>query len=293
MPTPISSYLPDLLESEDLRTASRRTYESNLRVHILPGLGDKFVETLTPAELRAFFADQRRRGIGPGATQLSYRLLSKMYRAAVADEMIPRNPLDAVRAPRSKRKREDPPSSEDVRALAQTIAPEYRTLLLVLAWTGLRIGEAGGLRAENWDPERRRLQVKQQATRHGSNDLKTAAARRNVPVPRWLARTLDKHLAENPPIDGRIFSSRKGGPVNSDVFYPVFRSACRAAGLPKFHPHDLRHHAVSAMLSAGVPPKVVQAIVGHESAKLTLEVYGHVSDDDLGAAADQLDDKEF
>jgi integrase len=159
----------------------------------------------------------------------------------------------------------------------------------LLAFGGLRIGEAGGLRASDWTPERRLLQVRRQQTRNGTSDLKTDAGRRKIFLTKELTQVLNEHLAKYPPVVDRIFSTRAGGPVYADIFYPVFKTACRKAEVRAFHPHELRHHAVSAMLSAGIPPRTVQAVVGHESPTMTLGVYGHVSEADLEAAATQLE----
>ncbi len=287
--TRFKDYAQDLVRASDLRPSTARTYESALRVHIYPFFGDQDVEDVTPTVVRALIAHQLNDGIGSGAMNLCYRLLSKIMHAALADELIQRNPLNAVKPPRYRRKLDDPPTSDEVRTIALCIAPHYRTLLLILAWTGLWIGEAGGLEVGDWDAQHRRLRLRRQIGRAGPSDLKTAAARRSVPLPRWLADDFQRHLVAYPPRNGRVFSTRKGGPVNADTFYPAFRRACITAGVRSFHPHDLRHHAVSAMLARGISPKTVQAIVGHESAKLTLEVYGHVTQDDLDAAADLME----
>lgn len=285
----VTEYLTDLLDAEDLRPATRRVYASTIRVHVVPLLGDTPVSDLTPATLRGFFADLRRRGVGPGATAGAYRLLSKMLKAAVADGLLERNPMDSVKPPRAVSARKDPPTPGEVAAIVLAIDPRYRAMLELMAWTGLRVGEAGGLRVEDWDSERRRLSIHRQETRTGTANLKTAAARRTVYVPSQMATKLDRHLMQFPPVDGRIFSTRNGGPVHSDIFYPVFRSGCRRAGVRSFHPHELRHHAVSAMVRSGASLKAVQAVVGHASSKMTLDVYSHVTEEDLKDVADRLE----
>lgn len=52
--------------------------------------------------------------------------------------------------------------------------------------------------------------------------------------------------------------------------------------------HDLRHTAASVWLAAGADPKVVQRVLGHPSAAMTIDPYGHLVDDNLWAAAKRV-----
>src|ERR1043165_6675052 len=93
----LKDYIEDILASEDLRKTTQVTYESNLRNHVAPYLGDLEVAEITPAQLRAYFGQLNRAGVGPGARSIVYKLLSKAFRAALADELIDRNPLLTIR----------------------------------------------------------------------------------------------------------------------------------------------------------------------------------------------------
>jgi integrase len=284
-------FAADVLAADDLRPGTLRSYDSALRCHILPAIGDREVSSIDAAQIRVLFADMRRRDVGPGAIHMTRKVLNKVLRVALEDGLLERNPMASLRLPARSKVTLDPPSKEDVAAIAAAITPRHRALVLVLAWTGLRIGEAGGLTVDDYDPVKRRLLVRRQSTSYGMADLKTAAARRVVAVPRFVADELDAHLEKYPPVDGRLFSTTHGTPIRASKFYSTFTRACDRAGLRRrFHPHELRHHAVSAMARSGAPIKAVQAAVGHTSAKLTLEVYSHVSEDDLQAIADRLDE---
>jgi site-specific recombinase XerC len=98
--TRFKDYAQDLVRASDLRPSTARTYESALRVHIYPFFGHHDIEDVTPTVVRAFIAQQLNDGIGSGAMNLCYRLLSKIMHAALADELIQRNPLNAVKPPR-------------------------------------------------------------------------------------------------------------------------------------------------------------------------------------------------
>ena len=65
-------------------------------------------------------------------------------------------------------------------------------------------------------------------------------------------------------------------------------AACQAIARPTFRVHDLRHTCASLWLGAGADPKVVQRILGHASAAMTMDLYGHLFDHNLWAAADRV-----
>ena len=69
----------------------------------------------------------------------------------------------------------------------------------------------------------------------------------------------------------------------------MFDPACKAAGLEGLRPHDLRHTAASLAIQSGANVKVVQQMLGHASAAMTLDVYAGLFGDDLDYVADRLD----
>ncbi len=65
-------------------------------------------------------------------------------------------------------------------------------------------------------------------------------------------------------------------------------AACQAIGRPTFRVHDLRHTCASLWLGNGADPKVVQRVLGHASAAMTMDLYGHLFDHNLWAAAERV-----
>jgi len=75
---------------------------------------------------------------------------------------------------------------------------------------------------------------------------------------------------------GLIFTNERGAPIQQSPFAVVWAAAARRAGLPEWAtPHDLRHYFASVLIRSGASVKVIQARLGHSSAKTTLDVYGH------------------
>jgi len=73
------------------------------------------------------------------------------------------------------------------------------------------------------------------------------------------------------------------------MFNRHFRPTLKKAGLPRIRFHDLRHTCASLLLQAGVPVTVVSKMLGHASAKMTLDVYAHVMPEALDEAADTME----
>jgi len=112
---------------------------------------------------------------------------------------------------------------------------------------------------------------------------KTQASYRSVPLARTIADALAAHLSRWPAADepGLIFTNERGAPIQQHPFAVVWETAARRAGLPEcVTPHDLRHCFASVLIRSGASVKVVQARLGHASARTTLDVYGHLFPDE-------------
>jgi integrase len=113
-----------------------------------------------------------------------------------------------------------------------------------------------------------------------------------VSIPRFLADMLAEQLQERslPGPDGLVFPNTVGKPLVESSFSPnVWRPALRRAGIPPMRFHDLRHTAVALAIAEGAHPKAIQARVGHASAQMTLDRYGHLFPELDETIADRLD----
>ncbi len=173
-----------------------------------------------------------------------------------------------------------PPTPAEVAALADGVAPRQRSLIVLLAGTGLRISEALGLQVGDVDFLRGSLRVERQRDSRAEGFIppKTRSSARTVPLGRVVVDELAAHLAAyGPAPDGSIFTDESGRPLT----YTAWKSVWRAAGTT-YKTHDLRHYAASALIAGGASVKQVQMILGHASAAVTLGVYAHLwpGDDD-------------
>ncbi len=175
-------------------------------------------------------------------------------------------------------------------------------MILVLAYTGLRWGEATALRLRDVDTVRRRLSVHQNAVNvNGTIHVGTPKTHqaRTVPYPAFLgplfvelmANTAGRPRRRSDLLFGngldymRSPDSRRGWFVSA-----VRKSQASDNTFPQITMHDLRHTAASLAISAGANVKAIQRMLGHASAAMTLDTYADLFDDDLDLVADALDD---
>jgi hypothetical protein len=113
--------------------------------------------------------------------------------------------------------------------------------------------------------------------------------RREVPIPRFLLEDLSRHVAGKAPTD-LVFTGERGAVMRSQTFQrATLTQAGARLGIPGFHPHELRHTAASLAIASGADIKIVQQMLGHKSATMTLDQYGHLFGDRLDIVADAMD----
>jgi integrase len=164
----------------------------------------------------------------------------------------------------------------------------FETLTLVLGYCGLRFGEAVALRRKHvGDAELVIRASVSGVTKQGLVETTTKTGRtRHVPVPSPVWEVLKNHLPDDP--EDLMFRGRKGGYLPVGEYRWVFDHACEEVGIKGLVPHGLRHTTASLAISAGANVKVVQRMLGHATAAMTLDLYGHLLDDDLAGVAKAL-----
>lgn len=265
------------------RPTTAAQVETNLRRHVYPHLGSRPIGSLRSSEIQAWVKTTSTK-LAPTTTELVYRYLVAVLRAALADGIIARNPAAGVKTPRIDRAPVVPMTTAEVVALIEAVDERYRALVVLAAGTGLRQGECFGLSLPQVDQLRRSLRVDQQLTLlAGAPPFiappKTEASHRTVPMPNIVVDAVALHLATYGSSEqGLIFSNNDGQPIRRTRFSAnVWRPAVKAAGLrtgTRFH--DLRHYYASLLIHAGESVKVVQARLGHATASETLDTYGHL-----------------
>lgn len=232
----------------------------------------------------------RRTGLSSSRITQAHQLVGAVLAYAVKTGRLSRNvALEVKRSedlPRPVERERRYLSHEQLITLANAIEG-FEVLTLVLGYCGIRFGEAAALRGRN--VANKELVIRSSAstvtgTGVVESSTKTHKAR-HVPVPAPVWKALKTQLPNNP--DDLVFPHRDRW-LRSDEYRRAFRKGCNTVGITGMSPHDLRHTAASLAISAGANVKVVQRLLGHASAAMTLDRYGHLFDDDLAEVAKSL-----
>lgn len=282
----------------DLAPATWALYESvGVRFIAADDLGLRAIGTVSQRDVRTWIGALVTEGVGQRTIEVARQVLGSVCAQAVADGLIVANPVTGTRPPRDTSRREHRRLlPEEVEMIADAIDPRYRALVYVGAFCGLRLGEALGLRWRRVDLLRRRLEVAEQLVEQGGSltlgPLKTAASRRVVAIPAFVADELAAHAAAFGPADpdAFVFTAPNGGPVRRSNFRRrVWDPTLARAGVTPAKFHDLRHFAAAIAVANGAHPKTLQARLGHASITMTLDTYGYLFDGLDGDLADRMD----
>jgi integrase len=268
----------------NLRPSSRRIYLDNLRLHVLPELGDVQLAKLDKAMLRSWLARLSAGPLKPATVHQVYRALRRVLGAAVENDVIARSPLEGIKPPRLEAQEMRFLTPGEVAALTDAIDERYRAFVTVGAYCGLRLGEMAGLRRHRVDVLHRQLRVVEQLGRDETGrwalqPLKTRSSVRSIALPAVVAEGLEEHLHRwaGEGREGFVFAAPDGGQIDPDNFRSrIWTPAVGAAGLAPLRIHDLRHTTASFAIAAGADVKTLQAMLGHASAVMTLDRYGHL-----------------
>jgi integrase len=278
----------------DLKPASRRTYRKLLDNQILPAFERASLGGIDTLAVREWIAGLVEQGLSPSRIRNAHQVLSQVLAAGVEGGRIARNPAAGVRLPRIVRRDMHFLTARQVEDLAAAIDPRYGLLVRFAAYTGLRAGELVALRVRHLNLLRGRCEVGESATEVDGRlvwgPTKTYA-RRTVHLPRFLCDQLAAYLAARPHgPDDLVFTAPQGGPLREQKFVAgIFKPALARAGLPhRLRFHDLRHTCASPLIAQGASVKAVQAQLGHASATVTLDRYGHLFPDEFQRLADRL-----
>ena len=284
-----------LANQSHLKPSTWHVVESAWRLYVQPAFGTREVGQIRPSEVQTW-ATSISRSKSRTTTVRAVGVLAGIFDMALKDRRIPSNPARGLNLPRKQPKQRRYLSHSQVQILADQSGTNS-TLVLFLSYTGIRWGEAAGLRVGSIDMLRRRARVSENAVSVGGKIVvgsPKSHEERSVPLPRFLLEDLARRC------EGKSREELVFGEAGRHLRTPShrdgwFRSAkIRAKAIDPEFPlaltlHDLRHTAASLAISAGANVKAVQRMLGHASAAMTLDTYADLFDDDLDSVAESLD----
>jgi integrase len=244
-------------------TESTRVLHRVALGRVVPILGPRPVTEITAADVADLVATLSEQGKKRETIRKSIK-----YLAAVLDECgVDPNPARAksIRLPHEEHEEIVPPTAAHVEAVYRLVASAYRLPLLWLDWSGARVSSIDTLTVGDYDEPERRMRLRASTT-------KTRSALW-VELPDVLADALEATLG---PREDRDSSARLFPGASSDRLRTAIGRACRAAGVPVFSPHDLRHRRISLLHRQGRSWAEIARFVGQRKLSITADTYTHV-----------------
>ncbi len=296
----VATFLTDWLDAKErqgLRPTTVRSYRGHLDTYLIPELGHLRLRDLRPGHVEAVLraaAEPRpdRRPVGPATVRRIHATLRSALATAKRKRLIGYNPAVDLDLPKATRPTVRPWEAAELgRFLDHAATDRLGALYEVIALTGLRRGEACGLRWQDVDLQRQRLVISQQLVQLGHQVLigpiKTAAGQDRVvdldeiTIGALLAARLRQDTERAAWGDawsdtGLVFTREDGTALHPETVTKRFRQLSIAAGLRPVRLHDLRHGQASLMLAAGVPIAVVSKRLGHSSIAITSGTFAHL-----------------
>lgn len=275
-----------------LAATSFDTYTDDVEKRIIPALGARKLQQLTPAEIQAFYRDLGER-LAAKTIRNVHAVLHRALEDALRWDLVARNVADAVDPPKATRPEIMTWTATEVRTFLEATSEERLSAVWALmATTGMRRSEVLGLRWRNVDLDARRLAVVDSLVSVKSRptlrlgETKTTGSRRTIALDAGTTmllrghrtRQLEERLSAGSAWQdfGLVFAREDGSLLSPDWVTRTFQSIAKANGLEPIGPHGLRHTWATLALQANVPAKVVSERLGHSTVGLTLDRYSHV-----------------
>ena len=310
--TSTAEFLTGWLEQgrSQVRPSSWRQREQYIRSYIVPALGAVRLARLVPADVERMTTGMVRAGKSPTTAAGARVILRRALADALRDGLVARNVAALARPPRvasrELRAGRDYLDTADLRRLLDAARGHpFGPLVMVAATTGLRQGELLGL---SWSDVRLAepptLTVRRSLARSFDGwelaEPKTPRSRRTVNLPgvAVVAFRAEQDRQDNAreaagnawqDRDGLVFTDAVGRPLHGYNVTREFHALLKGAGLPSVPFHALRHSAATALLTAGVPLRVVSDLLGHSTIVITANIYAAVVPELRREAADAMD----
>ena len=288
-----------------IRATTQKGYEDYIYVHTIPALGHVPLNKLTQADCQKFLNEMKANGRkihrdtkGPEMSERSvrscYHVIRMSLERAIKDGLIKKNPILGVKLPPPEPKEMKVLSKDEIqRFLIQAKEEGMYELFLLELTTGLRRGEILALTWDDLNFETGELRINKQFTPAGGKIIlcepKTNAAFRTIILPPVMVELLREY--KKGVFSHLIFPSRikPDQPIDPGYVRKRLQQILERADCKRVRFHDLRHTFATISLEHGMDVKTLSNIIGHVSAKTTLNIYAHITSEMEENAAVSID----
>lgn len=264
-----------------------RNYEQSLARHVLPDLGGRKLTDISTVDLQLPVERLRKTRLSPSTIRAAINPLRAIYRRAVQLGIAAENPTMSVTLPTGFSKRIHAGDATSAAQMIAAVAPHDQCAWALGYYGGLRLGELRALRWGDVDETAGIIHVRRSwDTTTGEIPPKSDAGTRDIPILAGLKPYLSAQRARcrwsNDPA-GLVLGESERTPFGPKAFAARSTKAWDAAGLPRVTTHQARHSFASFLIAAGADVKTLTTLMGHGSARMSLDTYGHLFD---GAVAE-------
>ena len=291
-------YLPNVEQT------TRVGYKTKIRCYINPYIGDIQISSLRAEHVQKMVNGMLDKGLSPKNIRDTFNNINAAMKKAVVLRYIPYNPCEGVVLPKLKKHRSKVYDNEMIHTLLDIAEGTDMYLPILLgALLGLRRGEMLALRWDNVDLKNKVIHIISNMV-NGEDGIiikapKSEAGIRDLVIGDLVVEELKKarlKYMEDALSYGRGFQNlnfvirqEDGSPLHPDSMTRKWSRFLKDHDLPHIRLHDLRHSHATALIQAGVNPRVVQQRLGHSDVNITLNTYTHVLPEMDIDAAEKLD----
>lgn len=288
-------------------------------------IGHLKLKDITPIQLNAFYKSLEADGeskqkkydadgkllnngrLAPKTILEHHRVISKILATAVKWEYIEKNPAERADPPKVPYREMEFLDEEETREMLLLLEDEpiqYRTMIMLLVYTGIRRGELCGLEWKDIDFEESVMHISRSSQYIGNKTIitkepKTRSGIRHFAMSETLCRILKEYrrwqmeqrikAGTDWQNTDRLFTQWNGLPIYPDTVTDWFAKFIRRSGLPYVTLHSLRHTNATLMIAEGIDVCAVSRRLGHASTATTLNIYAHALKSKDKAAAEVID----
>jgi len=283
----VDAYWLPYLNRKAAKPSTRKGYESGLKLHVFPQLGDVKLVDVAPLHIEELLKTRIEAGLSPKSVRNLVTLLQSIFSLAVDNDLIGRSPVRDRHKPTIRREEKPTWKPEQVRQIIESVPETYRCLFTCTALTGARLGEVLGLQWKCVDLDRGNMEIRQSLWNGQLVPPKTPGSVRSIYFGQHLRLVLteqrQRSLHSSP--EDFVFSKPDGSPHNPDVLRrDVLYPALDRLGIPRSTRcagfHTFRHSAASIVNAQTGNLKLVQKFLGHTNFGTTADVYTHTAADE-------------
>jgi integrase len=285
------AFIEDWFNLSYKRSVAETTAETRwfyIEKHIIPYFGSTPIQHITTKKLDDFYTYKLEMGLSAKTVREFHNIMRRAFGQAIKWSLIKNNPALDASPPTITTKEVHPWTKEQTKRFLRLLDKQrFDPIFELIIFTGLRRGEALGLKWEDVDFKKGKIRVVRSLARTKDKglflkDVKTQSSKRQVSISPFLIKKLQEHKEKQQKYYGElelVFTSLEGTFKDPRNLLRDFNRLTKDAGLPKCTIHDLRHlHATQLMIN-GINPKVVQERLGHSRVAVTLDLYSHVNED--------------